>query len=117
MNNTKYFCVLYIAPVAELDKWSKIPQEERQATEDALRTEWNAWLTAHAENVKSTIGLSQAKRVDSTGVRDTHNGVMLSSYVEASSLEEAAELFKNHPHLKIPGATIDIMESNQLGQK
>ena len=30
--------------------------------------------------------------------------------VEADSHDEAAKLFKDHPHLQIPQATIEIME-------
>ena len=112
----KYFCVMYIAPVAALDVWAKTPEKDRKKTEDALKAEWDAWLAAHAGNVKNTVGLGDAKRVSVEGVKDVKNGFMLSSYVEAESWGAAAELFKSHPHLKIPGATIDIMELNQLGK-
>jgi hypothetical protein len=110
----KYFCVLYMAPVAELDKWMKTPEKERNTVEATMRAEWNLWLKAHANNVKNTIGLGQAKRVDANGISDSKNGIMLSSYVEAESSEAAAKLFTDHPHLKIPGATIDIMETTPL---
>ena len=112
----KYFSVLYMMPPAGLGEWMSKPAEERKATEETLKGEWDTWLKEHAGAVKNTIGLGKTKRVSAHGIEDTKNGFMLSSYVEAESLEAAAELFKNHPHLKIPDATIEIMEANPLGQ-
>lgn len=113
----KYFCVLYMAPVAALEEWMKKPEKERKEAETSMKKEWDEWLMNHAAAVKNTIGLGKTKRVSAEGVSDTKNGIMLSSYVEAESPEAAAELFKNHPHLKIPGATIEIMETMPLGTR
>ncbi len=110
----KYFSAVYIAPVAALEDWMKKPESERKETEAALKAEWDAWLKANAGSVKNTIGLSNAQRVSASGVTSVMNGFMLASYVEAESAEAAAKLFTNHPHLKIPGATIEIMETNPL---
>lgn len=104
-----------MAPVAGLEEWMKKPEAERKAAEDSLKAEWDAWLKAHAGAVKNTVGLGKAKRVSVIGATDVNNGFMLSSYVEAESSEAAAKLFADHPHLKIPGATIEIMETNPLG--
>ncbi len=121
----KHFLVLYIAPVASLEEWMKIPEEKRKSTEDALKVEWGTWLNTHADTVKNTVGLGQAKRVSvqgsidgsAGGVTDVKNGFMLSSDVEAASLDDVAKLFADHPHLKIPGATIEIMETKSLGER
>lgn len=98
-------------PVEGLNDWMQKPEEERKSTEDELKKEWDEWLKAHEKNVQKTIGLGKTKRVSADGIADTKNGLMLSSYVEADSLEAAAEIFKDHPHLKIPDATIEIMET------
>lgn len=103
-----------MAPVSALEQWMKKPEAERKPTEDSLKAEWGAWLKANSGAVKNTISLGNAKRVSSNGVADVQNGFMLASYVEAESADAAANLFKNHPHLKIPGATIEIMEANRL---
>ena len=111
----KYFTVLYAMPVAGLEEWMQKPESDRKAAEASMKAEWDAWLEEHAGAVKNTIGLGKTTRVSAQGIKDAKNGLMLSSYVEAESQEAAAELFKDHPHLSIPGATIDIMEARPLG--
>jgi hypothetical protein len=110
----KYFTAIYMMPVEGLTMWMGKPEAERKTQEDELKAEWDAWLAAHKGSVLNTIALGKTKRVSASGVEDTKNGFMLSSYVQADSLEAAAEIFKDHPHLKIPQATIEIMETNNL---
>lgn len=112
----KNFTVIYSMPVAGLDEWMNKPEAERKEAEDSLKKEWDAWLVAHKDQVLNSIALGKTKRVTSDGVADAKNGMMISSYVAAESLEAAGELFKNHPHLKIPGAFIEIMETRPLTQ-
>ena len=112
----KHFTVLYEMPVAGLNDWMAKPEEERKTAESAMKEEWDAWLTAHKDSVLNTVGLGKAIRVSASGIENAQNGLMLSSYVQAESAEAAAELFKNHPHLQIPGATIEVMEANPLPQ-
>jgi hypothetical protein len=64
--------------------------------------------------VLNTVALGKTKKVSMSGIEDTRNGLMLSSYVQAESPEAAAEIFKNHPHLGIPGATIEVMETREM---
>lgn len=106
----KNFTALYIAPVTALDEWMKIPEAERKATEEKMKQDWDTWMAAHKDSVLNTIACGKTKKVSANGVEDTRNGIMLSSYVAAESLEAAADLFKDHPHLGIPGATIEVMD-------
>lgn len=110
----KNFTALYIAPVNTLDDWMKMPEAERAGAEAKMRDEWNAWQEANKDAILNTIALGKTKRVDANGVTDARNGFMLSSYVAAESLEAAADLFEGHPHLQIPGATIEIMETRPM---
>jgi len=110
----KYFTALYMAPVENMKEWMSKPEKERKADSDKMMADWNAWLAAHKESVLNSISLGKTKRVSANGVEDAQNGLMVSSYVQAESAEAAAELFKDHPHLQIPGATIEIMEANQI---
>lgn len=110
----KHFTVLYIAPVNVLDEWMSKPESERKDADTQMQTQWASWLSEYKDAVLNTISLGKTKRVSSSGVEDTRNGLMLSSYVAAESAEAAAEMFKNHPHLGIPGATIEIMEARQV---
>ncbi len=110
----KYFTALYSMPVDGLNEWMQKPEEERKEGEAEMKREWDEWLAANKDAVQNTIGLGKTKKITSGGIEDARNGLMLSSYVAAESLEAAAEVFKNHPHLKLPGASIEIMEANPI---
>jgi hypothetical protein len=112
----KYFTAIYQMPVQALNDWMAKPESERKAEEDKVKGEWDAWMASHKDSVLNTISLGKTLRVSQQGAAPAQNGMMLSSYVQAESTEAAAELFKDHPHLQLPGATIDVMEANQLPQ-
>ncbi|MBM3272350.1 hypothetical protein FJY94_03710 [Candidatus Kaiserbacteria bacterium] len=110
----KNFTVLYSAPIATIDEWMKTPEAERKEAEAKMMQEWNDWQAAHKDAILNTISLGRNTRVTKEGAAEMRNDLMLSSYVQAESAEAAAELFKDHPHFGIPGATIDIMEARQI---
>jgi hypothetical protein len=110
----KHFMVLYMMPVEGLEAWMAKPEAERKEAEDKMKVDWDAWLSSHTDSVLNTVALGKAKRIDAAGVSDAPNGMMLSSYVQAESAEEAAQIFVGHPHLGIPGATIEVMETSDL---
>lgn len=110
----KHFTVLYIAPASIIDEWMKKPETERKGEEQKMQQEWMNWLSAHKDAVLNTIALGVTKRVSKNGIENARNGLMLSSYVTAESLEAAAELFMDHPHFGIPEATIEIMEARPM---
>lgn len=103
-----------MAPVSVIEEWMKTPEAERKVAETKMKTEWDAWMTAHKESILNTIALGKTKRVSASGVEDVKNDMMMSSYVQGESAEAVAELFKDHPHFTIPGATIEIMEARQM---
>ena len=109
-----YYTAIYMMPVANLEAWAKTPEEERKKEEEKLKGEWDMWIATHAASIKNTIALGKTKRVEKDAITDVKNGAMLSSYVEAESHEAAAEIFKDHPHLQLPGASIEIMETRQM---
>ena len=108
----KYF-VTYQMPHSGLDEWMKLPEEERKAQEQQMQTEWNAWMAEHKDVISETAGVGKPKRITSNGIEDTRNDLMMYSFVEAESLEAAADLFKNHPHFGIPGGWIEVMSVNK----
>lgn len=110
----KNFTVIYMAPVSTIEEWMKKPEAERKDEEAKMKAEWDAWMSAHADSVLNTIALGKTKRVSASGAEDVKNDMMLSSYVQGESAEAVAELFKDHPHLGIPGATIEIMEARPM---
>lgn len=108
----KYF-VTYQMPHTGLDEWMKLPEEERKAQELQMQDAWNAWMQGHASSLIENAGVGKPKRITSAGIEDSRNDIMMYSFVEASSLEEAATLFKDHPHFGIPGGWIEVMAVNK----
>ena len=103
-----------MAPVAVLEEWAKSDAETKKAEEQKMREGWNAWMGKHGSSVKTTEGLGKNTSVTSASAAEAKNGMMLYSMVEAESSEAAASLFEGHPHLSIPGASIEIMEASAL---
>lgn len=91
----------------------KLPEEQRKEQEVQMQTEWNTWMAAHTEVIRETAGVGKPKRITATGIEDARNDIMMYSFIEAASLEAAADLFKNHPHFGIPGAWIEVMSVNK----
>lgn len=110
----KNFTALYTAPVATIAEWMQKPEAERKEAETKMKADWDAWMAAHKDTVLNTIALGKTKRVSEKGVEDTKNDMMMSSYLQGESGDAVAEIFKDHPHFGIPGATIEIMEVRQM---
>ncbi len=110
----KNFTVIYMAPASTIAEWMQKPEEERKSVEEKMKADWDAWILAHKDTVLNTIALGKTKRVSSSGVEDIKNDMMISSYAQGESLEAVADIFKGHPHLSIPGATIEVMETRPM---
>jgi len=100
-------------PHVGLDEWMKLPEEERKGQEQQMKNEWNAWMAEHKAIITETAGVGKPKRVTGNIVEDARNDLMMYSFVEADSLEAAADIFKKHPHFGIPGGTIEVMSVNK----
>jgi hypothetical protein len=105
----KKFMVLYMASGAQFEQMMKnsTPEQQKKGM-DA----WVQWMSAHKTSiVDGGAPLGKTKRVDSSGASDTKNGVGGYSVVQAESHDAATKIFdKNHPHLQMPGAWIEIVE-------
>ncbi len=110
----KNFTVIFMAPAAAIAEWMQKPEEERKNEQDKMKADWDAWTAAHKDTVLNTIALGKTKRVSASGVEDVKNDMMISSYAQGESLEAVAEIFKDHPHFGIPGATIEIMDTRPM---
>ena len=100
-------------PHTGLDAWMQLPEDERKSQEKKMQSEWNAWLEGHKDAITETSGVGRPKRITAEGIEDARNDIMMYSFVEADSLEEAANMFKNHPHFGIPGGWIEVMSVNK----
>ena len=87
--------------------------EQHQKGMDA----WMTWMSANkASLVDGGAPLGKTKRVDANGAKDTKNEVGGYSVVQAESHDAAAKIFgKDHPHLQMPGAWIEIVEIMPIG--
>ncbi len=107
------FFVTYQMPHTGLDEWMKLPEDERKAQEQQMQSEWNAWMEENKASLIETAGVGKPKRVTATGIEDSRNDIMMYSFVEAESLDAAADMFKSHPHFGIPGGWIEVMSVNK----
>lgn len=111
----KKFLVLFLTPVKVTEDWMKTSQNERDALEKKMKDEWDEWMKKNKKAfVEVPAGAGKTKLVKADGVSDIKNDVMMYSIVQADSHEKVSALFKDHPHLQIPQATIEVMEINPL---
>src|ERR1700675_4198448 len=105
----KKFMVLYMASAPDFEKMMKssTPEQQKKGMEA-----WMRWMNANKTSIVEGGGpLGKTKRVDSNGASDTKNGVGGYSIVQAETHDGAAKIFgKDHPHLQMPGAWIEIVE-------
>jgi hypothetical protein len=105
----KKFMVLYMAPSAAFEEMMRnaTPEQQKQGM-DA----WMAWMGANqASLVDSGAPLGKTKRLDTQGASDVKNGLGGYSIVQAESHDAATKLFgRDHPHLQMPGAWIEVTE-------
>ena len=92
----------------------QVPEAERAVQEQALKVKWDVWAATNASALMETAGAGKTKLVNTSGVSEIKNDVMLYSIIEAESADAAAALFVDHPHLDIPDATIEVMPANVL---
>ena len=105
----KKFMVLYMASSADFEKMMKsaTPEQQKKGM-DA----WMKWMNKHKKSlVDGGAPLGKTKRVDAKGATNTKNGVGGYSIVQARSHDDAVKMLgKEHPHLQMPGAWIEIVE-------
>ena len=104
---TKKFIALYLAPTSAIEQMKKATPEEMKAG----MADWMKW--AH-DNQKAIIDvgapLGKTKRINAAGVSDTKNGITGYSLLQGESLDAVSAIFDGHPHLRMPGALIEVLE-------
>src|SRR5277367_4806089 len=108
-HSVKKFMIFYMADPAafETAMRNSTPEMQKKGMEA-----WMNWMGAHkASIVDGGAPLGKTKRVDAKGAKDAKNGIGGYSVVQADSHEAAAKMFsKDHPHLQMPGAWVEIVE-------
>lgn len=105
----KKFLVLYMADAAEFEKMMKAAKpEQMQASMDM----WMKWMQKHEKSmVDGGAPTGKTKRIDAKGTSSVKNNVGGYSIIQAASHDAASKMFgKDHAHLMMPGAWIEISE-------
>jgi hypothetical protein len=95
------FLALYIgsASASEKANYSPTPDEEKMWADGM--TQWGEWMERHSSAiVESGTPLGRTLRASRDGVSAHENRNVAYVIVEAASLQAAAEMFNDHPHLQ-----------------
>ena len=108
----KKFLVMYRMDMAEIKNYMATKTDEDRKADMA---EWNGWMQENAAHFADAGGpLGKNLQVSAAGASEISNDLAGYSIVNAESKEAVAELLANSPHLKMPGATTDVMEVVQM---
>ena len=101
------YLALYVG-AAQTETVPSLTDEESQAFIAA----WGQWAQAQEGSINDPGSpLSMKKVVTARGIEDADNTRTGYSFVHADSLDSAAEIFANHPHLGLlSGNSIEVYE-------
>jgi len=103
----KKYMAMYMAPAATIAEVMKGTPEQMKSGMD----EWMKWSEKNKKGVLDLgAPLGKTMRVTPSGMSPTKNEITGFTVVQADSFDDAAKMFKDHPHLKLKGATVDILE-------
>lgn len=109
----KKYLALYMIPAASLAEMRKSMTPE---TQKAGMAKWMEWMNSHKSMMlEPGMPAGKNKRVMGSEVMDMSNEVTGYSIIEAESHDAAAAIFKDSPHMKMPGAYVEVMELMQMG--
>lgn len=112
------FFVLYMIPMSQMEEWMQMSQGERKDAEEQMKKDWEEWVSKYEDHiVDEGGGLGKTMLVTQDGITPTKNDNVFYSIVEAETHEEAAQIFRDHPHLQIPQASIEIMSIMPMDDK
>lgn len=99
------FMILYRSQTAAADAMAQATPEEMQAS----MNEWIAWKDEVAKTFQFEFGLPLQLR-HHFGVEAHETGVSGYSMIEGDDKDALHAAIEKHPHLKMPGASIDVFE-------
>jgi hypothetical protein len=101
------FLVLYRAPVSAREQMAQATDEQKKAGMDA----WMAWAQSAGEGIVDLGAPAQAAgRVTSSGQSSSEEQTSGYSILRADSAQAVMALLEKHPHLQLPGASIEVLE-------
>jgi hypothetical protein len=102
------YLVLYNASTSAREQMAQATPEQAKAGMDA----WMQWAQRAGEAVLDLgAPLQHAARVSSSGASSAGSDAAGYSILQAGSLQELTGLLEDHPHLHMPGASIDVLET------
>lgn len=103
----KKFIALYMARAATVRKMMKATPEQAKSGMD----DWMKWAKKNEKAILELgAPLGKTRRVTSAGIGDTKNQITGYTIVQAATFDGATKVFKGHPHLKMEGTSIDVLE-------
>jgi len=106
-----YFLAVYTMKPEDLARFRAMPKAEQDAVDDVGLKQWEEWEkknTAFLPDLGGMVG--KTRRVTAGGIIDAVNPFCGYVVVEAETIEDAARLFEDHPHITVfPGDGVDVM--------
>lgn len=108
----KRFLAIYRGEPSRLGAWNELSKEEQARRTQLGMESWGKWMQDNQSHVIDPGGpLGKTLQVNRAGVSPTVNKDCGYVIIEASTHEEAARKFLNHPHFSVfPGENVEIME-------
>ncbi|MBD9477397.1 YciI family protein [Pseudoxanthomonas sp. PXM02] len=105
------YLAIFLGAASDAQK-QEISQEQGRKFMEA----WGAWTQRHADAIVDPgAPLASTKRVDAAGIASAQNELTAFMIVQARSHEEAAQMFRDHPHVALmAGNAVEVMECPPL---
>jgi hypothetical protein len=106
----KKFMIMFQSPASASETMAQSTPEEMKAS----MADWMKWkekVEATGAGFEFGMPMQARKHIDKDGnVTDGTSQASGYSMIETDSVDAAVELVKDHPHLKRPGASIELLE-------
>lgn len=107
----KKFLVLYLIPPSVMDEWMKTPPETRNSEEQKMSRDIQEWTSRHSRMFSDPgAGLGKVMHVTQGNTSAARNALVMYAIVQGDTREAVARDFQDHPHLRIPESSIEVME-------
>ena len=105
------FLAIYTMPNENVTRFRELPKAEQDAIDNRGLPAWAEWEKRTGDAIVERGGMvGKNMRVTKSGTAPASNDICGYLVVEAETIEAAAELFEDHPHIQIfPGETVEIM--------
>jgi hypothetical protein len=104
------FMILYRAPASAREQMENATPEQRRAGLEA----WRAWAT-RVDYAIADLGSPLAHTTHVGEGAASTDGIAGYSILEAGSADEVETILDGHPHLSMPGASVEVMEIIPMG--